>query len=57
MMAVYALIGIGIVAATVAVVIDSDRIRHDRAWAVVSFILCAIAVASFVAAVVIAQVE
>jgi len=56
-MAVYVLIGVGIVAATVAVVIDSDRIKHDRAWAVVSFILCAIAVSAFIAAVVIAQVE
>lgn len=55
MMAVYALIGVGIVAATVAVVIDSDRIKHDRAWAVASFVLYAIAVSAFVAAVVIAS--
>ena len=56
-MAVYVLIGIGIVAMTVAVVIDSDRIKHDRAWAVASFVLYAVATVSFVAAVVIAQVE
>ena len=56
-MAVYALIGVGIVAATVAVVIDTDRIKHDLAWAVASFVLYAIAVSAFVAAVVIAQVE
>ena len=56
MMTVYALIGIGIVAATVAVVIDSDRIKHDRAWAVASFVLYAVAVSAFVAAVVFAQV-
>ena len=54
-MAVYALIGIGIVAATVAVVIDSDSIKHDRAWAIASFVLYAIAAAAFVAAVVIAS--
>ena len=57
MMAVYALIGVGIVAATVAVVIDSDRIKHDRAWAIASFVLYAVAVSAFVAAIMIAQVE
>ena len=56
-MAVYALIGIGVVAATVAVVIDSDRIKHDCVWAVASFVLYAIATAAFVAAIIIAQVE
>ena len=54
-MTVYVLIGIGIMAATVAVVIDSDRIKHNLAWAVAIFVLYAVAVSAFVAAVVIAS--
>ena len=55
MMAIYVLIGIGIVAMTVAVLIDTDRIRHDLAWAIASLVLYVIAVSAFVAAVVTAS--
>ena len=55
-MAIYVLSGVGIMAFTIALLINTESVMHDRVWAVTSFVLYAIATAAFVAATIIAQV-
>ena len=57
MMAIYVLSCVGIMAFTIALLIYTESVTNDRVWTVTSLVLCAIATAAFVAAVVIAQVE